>query len=59
MELIMKIYETAKCILLASFNFLTKVIHKLKREVFGSSKNIKKQRTHFDSYIEKILNGKK
>ena len=55
----MKIYETAKCILLASFNFLTKVIHKLKREVFGSSKNIKKQKTHFDSYIEKILNGKK
>ena len=54
----MKIYETAKCILLASFNFLTKVIHKLKREVFGSSKKIKKN-SHFDSYIEKILNGKK
>ena len=57
MELIMKIYETAKCILLASFNFLTKVIHKLKREVFGSSKKIKN--SLFDSYIEKILNGKK
>ena len=57
MELIMKIYETAKCILLASFNFLTKVIHKLKRGSVWIFKENKK--THFDSYIEKILNGKK